>query len=317
MGGVAWSVHKELQDKSEQQGKQIIDLEKKNKELESKHQEKLMEIQAQQEQKLKEEREFQNKKIAAYEDMTNSIKNEERIELEKVEKELNELSRTWCVEEIREIELENLLKNCFDSLVKSEDLRTVIRENVKKLIKILINEKEIRHLNLEIIGKTGVGKSTLLNAILGDNLAQEKKGEPCTMETKCYESKRYDFIRIYDTRGIEISSNFDIDKVFTETLREIQDKCKKNEPEELIHCLLYCFTGTRFEREEAEILVKLRKTYEGKRLPSILVLTQDLGEEDEEGNKQLIDSINSVVEDKCDERLSEKPQHISLVKILA
>ena len=75
------------------------------------------------------------------------------------------------------------------------------------------------------------------------------------METKCYKN---DFIRIYDTRGIEISKDFDIEKVFNETLKDIKDKCEKNEPDELIHCLLYCFTGTRFEREEGEIIVKER-----------------------------------------------------------
>ena len=54
--------------------------------------------------------------------------------------------------------------------------------------------------------------------------AEVKKGEPCTMETKCYEN---DFIRIYDTRGIEISKDFDIEKVFNEALKDIKDNVKK------------------------------------------------------------------------------------------
>ena len=132
-----------------------------------------------------------------------------------------------------------------------------------------------------------------------------------------------DFIRIYDTRGIEVSKNFDIEKVFTETLKDIKEKCEKNEPDNLIHCLLYCFTGTRFEREEGEILVKLRQTYEGKKLPIILVLTQDIedDEEDEEdgedGFKQLKDSINKIIEEKCGESLSDNVSRITLIKILA
>jgi len=90
--------------------------------------------------------------------------------------------------------------------------------------------------------------------------------------------------------------------------------------------LLYCFTGTRFEREEGEILVKLRKTYQGKKLPIIIVLTQDIDgeeedddddEEEKEGNKQFIESINKIFEEKCDESLSDKVSSISLVKILA
>ena len=66
------------------------------------------------------------------------------------------------------------------------------------------------------------------NAIFGEKVSEVKKGEPCTMENKCYESKKYNFIRIYDTRGIEISKNFDIEKVFNESLKDIKEKCEKN-----------------------------------------------------------------------------------------
>ena len=188
-------------------------------------------------------------------------------------------------------------------------------------MKVLIKQKEINHFNLEIIGKTGVGKSTLINAIFKQQLAEERKGQPCTMETTCYTSNKYDFLRIYDTRGIEISKNFDIEKVFNETLKDIKEKCEKNEPDDLIHCLLYCFKGTRFEKEEGEIVVKLRQTYEGKTLPIILVLTQDIGEDDNEeenGKKdELHESIDKILKEKCNENLSKNAKGITLIKILA
>ena len=74
-----------------------------------------------------------------------------------------------------------------------------------------------------------------------------------------------------------------------------------------------------FEKEEGEILVKLRKTYEGKTLPIILVLTQDIGEEEDEENEKdsLYESIDKILEEKCDENLSDKAKSISLIKILA
>ena len=229
---------------------------------------------------------------------------------------MENLSYNWCVEQIKEIELEKILKECYEQLIKLENLEAFIKENVRQLIKNLIKENEVKYLNVQIIGKTGVGKSTLVNAILGENVAEEKKGEPCTMETKCYESKKYNFIRLYDTRGIEISKNFDIEKLFNETLKDIKEKCEKNEPNDLIHCLLYCFWGTRFEREEAEIVAKLRKTYEGKKLSIILVLTQDI-DEDEEGVEAFKQSINKIIEEKCDETLSDKVNKISLIQVLA
>ena len=328
MGGVSWSKHKEVQDKCEEQKNQISGLEKENEELKRRYEERLKEEKLKIELKEKEEREFQNKRIVALEDMNNSLKKLQEKELEQAEIELNDLAGNWCVDEIKEIDLEKVLKSCYEQLIKSENLNIIIKENVKELIRELIKKNEINHLNLQVIGKTGVGKSTLLNAIFGEKVAEEKKGEPCTMETKCYESKKYDFLRIYDTRGIEISKDFNIDTVFSETLKEIKNKCEENEPDDLIHCLLYCFTGTRFERDEGKILVKLRKTYEGKKLPIILVLTQDIEDEgeddddednknDEDGNKQLIDSINKIIEEKCGETLSDKAKDITLVKVLA
>ncbi len=328
MGGVSWSKHKEVQDKCEEQKNQISGLEKENEELKRRYEERLKEEKLKIELKEKEEREFQNKRIVALEDMNNSLKKLQEKELEQAEIELNDLAGNWCVDEIKEIDLEKVLKSCYEQLIQNENLKIIIKENVKELIRELIKKNEINHLNLQVIGKTGVGKSTLLNAIFGEKVAEEKKGEPCTMETKCYESKKYDFLRIYDTRGIEISKDFNIDTVFNETLKEIKNKCEANEPDDLIHCLLYCFTGTRFERDEGEILVKLRKTYEGKKLPIILVLTQDIEEEgdddddeenknDEDGNKQLIDSINKIIEEKCGEILSDKAKDITLVKVLA
>ena len=321
MGGVSWSVHKQLQDKSKQQENQIGDLERQNEELKKRYEERQREIKIQQELKEKEEREFQNKKTLALEDMNSSLQKKQEEEILIIEKELENLSQRWCVDEIKEIDFEKMLKDCYQKLILGEEVNKIIKENSKQLIKDLLKENEIKHLNLQIIGKTGVGKSTLVNAIFGEKVADVKKGEPCTMETKCYENEKYDFIRIYDTRGIEISKDFDIEKVFNETLRDIKEKCEKNEPDNLIHCLLYCFTGTRFEREEGEILVKLRQTYEGKKLPIILVLTQDLGEVDEEdgedGFKQLYESINKIIEEKCEQSLSNSPKSISLIQILA
>ena len=321
MGGVSWSVHKQLQDKSKQQENQIGDLERQNEELKKRYEERQREIKIQQELKEKEEREFQNKKTLALEDMNSSLQKKQEEEILIIEKELENLSQRWCVDEIKEIDFEKMLKDCYQKLILGEEVNKIIKENSKQLIKDLLKENEIKHLNLQIIGKTGVGKSTLVNAIFGEKVADVKKGEPCTMETKCYENEKYDFIRIYDTRGIEISKDFDIEKVFNETLRDIKEKCEKNEPDNLIHCLLYCFTGTRFEREEGEILVKLRQTYEGKKLPIILVLTQDIGEEDEEdgedGFKQLYESINKIIEEKCEQSLSNSPKSISLIQILA
>ena len=326
MGGVSWSAHKQLEDKSNFMKDKIAYLEKENQELKRRFEERQKEILYQQELKEKEKEELLKKKKLAIEHLYNILQKKQNEQISLVEKEIESLKDKWCIDEIKKIDLEKILKECYQQLIKTENLEEYFKENVKQLVKELIKENEVNYLNLQIIGKTGVGKSTLINSIFGEKVAEEKKGKPCTMETRCYENSEYN-IRIYDTRGIEISKNFDIDKLFKETFKEIKEKCEKNEPNDLIHCLLYCFTGTRFETEEGEILTKLRKTYEGKKLSIILVYTQDReeeeegeeeeGEEEVEGFNQLFKSINEIFEDKCKESISDEVEKISLVKVLA
>ena len=64
MGGVSWSVHNNLEKKSEQKKIHI---------LKRRYEERQKEIKVEQELKEKEEREFQNKRLSALEDMNNSL----------------------------------------------------------------------------------------------------------------------------------------------------------------------------------------------------------------------------------------------------
>lgn len=319
MGGVSWAEHNKLKHTSDEQKIKIDELEARTAELNLKYEQRKREYEEKEQRKKRDEECLREQKRLAIEDMNNSLKKREIEEISKIEEEFTIGSNLWCVEEIKSIDFNNILKRCFSKLISNENLKKSISENVRNLLKQMINKNQVNHLNLQVIGKTGVGKSTLINAIFGEDLAKVKVGEPCTMETKCYEkSQKYPFLRIYDTRGIEISKDFNIEKVFDQTLEEIKKKCEENLPDELIHCLLYCFTGTRFEREESEILIKLRKTYEGNKLPIILVYTQDLGDdEDDEEIKQIKEAINTILEEKCEETLSNSKKGISLVQVLA
>ena len=131
MGGVSWSKHKEVQDKCEEQKNQISGLEKENEELKRRYEERLKEEKLKIELKEKEEREFQNKRIVALEDMNNSLKKLQEKELEQAEIELNDLAGNWCVDEIKEIDLEKVLKSCYEQLIQNENLKITIKENVK------------------------------------------------------------------------------------------------------------------------------------------------------------------------------------------
>src|SRR4051794_41385433 len=57
--------------------------------------------------------------------------------------------------------------------------------------------------NLAIFGKTGVGKSTLINAIFGEEVARTGIGEPVTKGSHLY-LDRVGRLGIIDTQGVEI-----------------------------------------------------------------------------------------------------------------
>ena len=117
MGGVSWSVHKQLQDKSQQQKNHIDDLERQNAELKKRYEDRQKDIQIQQELKEKEEREFENRKTSALKDMNDSLKIKQDEEIYSIKIDLEKLSHTWCLEEIKEIEFDKILKDCYKQLI--------------------------------------------------------------------------------------------------------------------------------------------------------------------------------------------------------
>ena len=82
--------------------------------------------------------------------------------------------------------------------------------NEKNFFEVYMNNlnkemKEMGHVNLVIAGKTGVGKSTLINAAFMENVAKTGIGKPITDEgdMKWFEKEGYP-LRIYDTVGLEL-----------------------------------------------------------------------------------------------------------------
>ena len=62
---------------------------------------------------------------------------------------------------------------------------------------------EIGTVNVLIAGRTGVGKSTLINEVFQGRLAETGQGEPITKETRRLTKKGIP-LAIYDTRGLEL-----------------------------------------------------------------------------------------------------------------
>ena len=116
-----------------------------------------------------------------------------------------------------------------------------------------INEriKNLTHMNIIVAGKTGVGKSTLINAIFRENLVKTGIGKPVTQHMRCY-SKKDVPLSIYDTRGFELGKTAQ-EEVKQEVLHAIQDGLASRDVNKAIHCIWYCVNATSNRIEEEEL----------------------------------------------------------------
>jgi len=137
----------------------------------------------------------------------------------------------------------------------------------------LINEKlndalrKRGKVNILIAGKTGVGKSTLINAVFQGDLATTGQGRPVTQQTR--EIKKEGIpVSIFDTRGLELEK-------FQETLGElcsfVDERSRREDPNEHIHCAWVCITEDSRRIEDAEI--NLCKSL-AVRMPVVVVITK-------------------------------------------
>ena len=89
-------------------------------------------------------------------------------------------------------------------------------------------EKLLGHVNIIIAGKTGVGKSTLINAAFRDNLAETGMGMPVTQSSKIIESEGMP-LRIYDTVGLELTEKMIQKKLDDDELGCIMERWTQKE----------------------------------------------------------------------------------------
>ena len=144
-----------------------------------------------------------------------------------------------------------------------------------------INKEKV---NIIVAGKTGVGKSSLINYIFGKEVAKVGNGEPVTQEIQEYDLEN-DNITLFDTKGIEA-------KDYEKTLDNIKKylELKQDSPDENddIHIAWLCISerGDRVEEADRELLKILSEAG----IPVIGVFTK-------RESKRESSFVNKVVED--------------------
>jgi len=128
------------------------------------------------------------------------------------------------------------------------------------------NEK-LNKINILVSGKTGVGKSTLINAIFNEELTKTGIGKPVTNYIEQI-SDDNNYISLFDTVGINIKN---YKKVFENLENFIKEKNSDSNENNHIHLAWICISDGSSRIEDMEINLEMLLS---KYIPTIIVITK-------------------------------------------
>ncbi len=159
--------------------------------------------------------------------------------------------------------------------------------------------------NVLVVGNSGVGKSTLINAVIGTEVAETGSGfSGTTKEIKLYDDERIPF-RILDTPGFE-PSLFKEMRTTAQIRRWSKESAKEGQEDNQINVIWFCIEGTSRKLFEKTINNLAGAVRVWKSVPVIVVITKSysvperaenirLAERAFASNKKLRDRVRCVL----------------------
>ena len=207
------------------------------------------------------------------------IKNRNMIE-EQIKSEINNIKKI-NVNIHNDLYINKLVKD----IIYNEDGQKIFTEKIKKIkLKNTNNNSKnetINYLTILICGKSGVGKSTLINHIL--NLQNSSNFDDD--DIKEYSSNKvpfFKFVKINSINQYPVNVSQEKKKIMDYITKQERSINKNNK----VRCIWYCFNNGTLLDEEIE-LIKSLKNYYKSNIPIMLIHTLSI-------NNEQLNSINNL-----------------------
>ena len=245
--------------------------------------------------------EIRNKQLCnLYNTKFNHIK---KVKLQEIENNFIKNEKEFCKEEIKKFD-QKKIKIFINNFLQNEKIPKFILNYLIELIDLNKPETKVEHLNILLVGPSGVGKSTLVSSIL-DVEVKAGFGCPQTNNIESFESENIPFLRLFDSRGIEKSIH-GVKETFDSIKNFIQKQIENKDSDKYIHIIWYCWTGTRLEGSELDFLKKLSEQYKLDTLPIIIVYTNSAFRKEAEQARQYVKDTVKLENEFIDVLAKEK-----------
>lgn len=189
------------------------------------------------------------------------------------------------------IKLQNQDLNYF---IENDEIQEILKELIIEHIeKIKQNEEmyKIKNLSILIIGRKGVGKTTLIEYILNNNKYNSDNSSKMNQQTfHVFESGKCPYLRLIEFKGIGFGQN-NPQTIKKEAINYIKSQEEDKNYNNIIHCIWYCISDTRFEKSEIDLLRQLKEVYNDNNIPIIVIYTKSI---DSDMAKKMLDSIKNL-----------------------
>ena len=163
------------------------------------------------------------------------------------------------------------------SNITAEQKMTQQKEELERELNTIVDSQDLPPANIMVAGITGTGKSTLINAVFGSQMAATGSGKPVTEQINEYKNEDIP-IRIWDTVGLELD-NAKTEMSIRNIKKTIADKSSSKDKYDRVHAIWYCINSgsSRYQGAELNFIKELHDIG----IPFIIVLTQCTGAEEE------------------------------------